>query len=38
MFEGYDSLYLEPLYPLAFSATLFLAGIIFHLICDTENH
>lgn len=38
MFEGYHSLYLEPFYPLAFSATLFLAGLIFHLICDTENN
>lgn len=38
MFEGYHSFYLEPFYPLVFSATLFLAGIIFHRVYDTKNH
>lgn len=38
MFEGYHSFYVEPLYPLAFSASLFLAGIVFRLIDETDNN
>ncbi|POT57211.1 Vi polysaccharide ABC transporter inner membrane protein VexB [Citrobacter amalonaticus] len=38
MFEGYHSFYVEPLYPLAFSATLFLSGVIFRRLYGTDNH
>ncbi|OAE10246.1 sugar transporter [Pantoea sp. OXWO6B1] len=38
MFDGYQSFCLEPLYPLAFCATLFLAGLAFRLILSTHNN
>lgn len=38
MFEGYHSFYLDIVYPLAFSSSLFLAGIAFRMFCSNQNH